>query len=166
MAGIDSVFAPVEGKLVRLEDIPDPTFSQKLMGDGIAIEPTDGKVVSPIDGEVILVSDTKHAIGLKGKSGIELLIHIGLETVALKGEGFDVHVKQGDCVKKGDPLITFDLGIIKEKAKSTVTPVIVTNSDQFSVSGKTRENTVHRNETVLFTAEAKTMLPGSTPVRR
>lgn len=157
MAGIDSVFAPVEGKLVRLEDIPDPTFSQKLMGDGIAIEPTDGKVVSPIDGEVILVSDTKHAIGLKGKSGIELLIHIGLETVALKGEGFDVHVKQGDCVKKGDPLITFDLGIIKEKAKSTVTPVIVTNSDQFSVSGKTRENTVHRNETVLFTAEAKTV---------
>jgi sugar PTS system EIIA component len=124
------VTAPLNGKLVDLSDVPDPVFSQKMMGDGIAIEPSEGMVVAPVDGEIQSVFPTKHAIGIKTKSGVELLIHIGLETVSLNGEGFEAFVNAGDKVKRGDKLISFDLSVISEKAKSTVTPVIITNLDE------------------------------------
>lgn len=144
------IFAPVTGKVTALVNVPDPTFSQKMMGDGLAIEPTDGKVVSPIDGEVILTFPTKHAVGLKSKSGVELLIHIGLETVNMNGEGFEVHVKQGDIVKVGDPLVTFDLQLIKEKAASHITPIIISNGDQVHSYGKTTDSTVIAGESTLL----------------
>ncbi|MCJ8006517.1 PTS system trehalose-specific EIIBC component [Lederbergia wuyishanensis] len=144
------IYAPVSGNVVALKDVPDPTFSQKMMGDGIAIEPTDGKVVAPFDGEVIQIFPTKHAIGLVSDSGLELLIHIGLETVSLNGEGFEAHVKSGDKVKAGDPLVTFDLDFIKEKAKSHVTPIIVTNGDQFEELHKTKEKDVIALDSVLL----------------
>jgi PTS system glucose-specific IIA component len=124
------ITAPLNGKVVDITEVPDPVFSQKMMGEGVAIEPTDGHVVSPIDGEVVSLFPTKHAIGLKTKSGLELLIHIGLETVNLNGEGFEGHVQAGDKVKRGDKLISFDLEFIKEKAKSTITPIIITNADE------------------------------------
>ncbi|MBU5468337.1 PTS system trehalose-specific EIIBC component [Virgibacillus sp. MSJ-26] len=146
----ETIFAPVNGKTTALENVPDPTFSEKMMGDGLAIEPTDGKVVSPVDGEVILTFPTQHAIGIKSKSGVELLIHIGLETVHMDGEGFDVYVKQGDQVKVGDPLITFDLQLIKEKAASHITPVIITNGDMVSSYGKTSDTTVIAGESNLL----------------
>src|SRR5699024_8606929 len=147
---VETIFAPLSGKTTALEKVPDPTFSKKMMGDGLAIEPTDGEVVSPIDGEVVSTFPTKHAVGLKSKSGVELLIHIGLETVNMEGEGFDVHVKQGDQVKVGDPLITFDLQLIKEKAASHITPVIVTNGDVVASYDKTKDSTVIAGESTLL----------------
>ena len=129
----EALFAPLSGKLLSLEDVPDPVFSQKLMGNGIAIEPTEGVIVAPIDGQIVQVFHTKHAIGLRSQSGIEILIHIGLETVTMNGDGFEVHVKEGQKVKVGEPLITADLTLIKEKAASTITPIIITNSDKVEV---------------------------------
>lgn len=126
---VEPLYAPITGKLVDLEDVPDPVFSQKLMGDGFAIEPSEGKVLSPIDGQVIQVFHTKHAIGLRSQTGIELLIHVGLETVSLNGEGFEIYVREGQKIKFGDELMSFDLSMISEKAASTITPIIITNSD-------------------------------------
>ncbi|MDQ0337476.1 PTS system glucose-specific IIA component [Caldalkalibacillus uzonensis] len=123
----ETLVAPLSGQVVRLEEVPDPTFSQKMMGDGIAIQPDEGKAVAPVDGEVVQVFHTKHAVGIRSKAGVEILIHIGLDTVNMQGEGFEAHVKQGDKVKAGDLLITFDLGLVEEKAASTVTPVVITN---------------------------------------
>ncbi|AQX54250.1 PTS glucose transporter subunit IIA [Priestia flexa] len=123
------VTAPMTGKILPLEQVPDPVFSQKMMGDGFAIEPTDGQVVSPVAGEVVQLFHTKHAVGLKTEAGTEVLIHIGLETVAMEGEGFEAHIQAGDKVEVGTPLITFDLPLVTEKAKSIITPVVITNSD-------------------------------------
>ncbi|MEG9297975.1 PTS glucose transporter subunit IIA [Mangrovibacillus sp. Mu-81] len=121
--------APLTGTVKSLEEVPDPVFSQKMMGDGIAIDPSKGKVVSPVDGEIMQLFPTKHAVGIKAKNGAEILIHIGLETVSMNGEGFEAHVAEGSKVNKGDALITFDLELVKEKAKSTITPIILTNGD-------------------------------------
>lgn len=118
-----------KGKLIDLSEVPDPVFSQKMMGDGFAIIPSEGKVVSPVSGEIIQVFPTKHAVGIKTDSGIELLIHIGLETVHMQGESFEAHVQAGNVVSEGDLLITFDLDLVKEKASSTVIPCIITNMD-------------------------------------
>lgn len=98
------ILSPLTGTAVALEEVPDPVFSQKIIGDGIAIIPQDGKLVSPIDGEVVSVAETLHAYGLRSEDGIEVMVHFGLETVALKGEYFTCHVKQGDKVKAGDLL--------------------------------------------------------------
>src|SRR5699024_11075830 len=111
----EAIIAPLNGKKILLEDVPDPTFSEKMMRDGMAIEPSDGKVVSPVVGEVILTFPNKHAIGVKTKAGVELLIHVGLDTVNMDGEGFEIHVKQGDQVNIGDPLLTFNLDLVKRK---------------------------------------------------
>lgn len=127
---VERVTTPINGKVVDITEVSDPVFSQKMMGEGIAIEPSDGNVVSPVDGVVVQVFPTKHAVGLKTKSGLELLIHIGLETVNLDGEGFEAFVKAGDKVKRGDKLVSFDLEIIKEKATSTISPLIITNMDE------------------------------------
>lgn len=129
----EALFAPLSGKILSLEDVPDPVFSQKLMGNGIAIEPTEGVIVAPIECQVIQVFHTKHAIGLRSQSGIEILIHIGLETVSMNGDGFEVHVKEGQKVKVGEPLITADLTLIKKQAASTITPIIITNSDKVEI---------------------------------
>jgi len=148
-----SVYSPINGKLLSLEEVPDPVFSQKMMGDGLAIEPTDGKVVSPIDGEVIQVFPTKHAIGLKAKNGAEILIHIGLETVSMQGEGFETHISEGSKVKVGDPLVTFDLALVGEKAKSIITPVIITNGDDLgAISKKSLADTTAGKDIILDVA--------------
>src|SRR5699024_3494788 len=127
-------------------------FSQKMMGDGVAIKPTDGKVVSPVKGKIVHLPDSKHAVGLETEEGTELLIHVGLETVALKGEGFTTKVKQGDAVSVGDVLIEFDLDYIRENADSIVTPIIWTNGQN---SDKTLqvsdEKVVNAGETDIFT---------------
>ncbi|WP_053366853.1 PTS sugar transporter subunit IIA [Bacillus sp. FJAT-27245] len=125
--------APLTGMATLLDNVDDPVFSQKMMGDGLAVEPTEGVVVSPADGEIIQVFPTKHAVGIKAANGAEILLHIGLETVSMKGEGFTAHVREGDKVKAGDKLVTFDMAIVSEKAKSTVTPLIITNSDSMEI---------------------------------
>ncbi|UOR11057.1 PTS sugar transporter subunit IIA [Halobacillus amylolyticus] len=149
-----SILAPVQGKVLALEKVPDPVFSEKMMGEGMAVQPTDGTVVSPVEGEVVQLFPTKHAVGLKTKTGAEVLIHIGLETVSMDGEGFEAFVKQGDKVKAGDRLITFDINLVDEKAKSTVTPIIITNSDEFEVK-LTDEKEATAGETELLTVNNK-----------
>ncbi|MGI8313548.1 PTS sugar transporter subunit IIA [Halobacillus mangrovi] len=149
-----SLSAPVTGEVVVLEEVPDPVFSQKMMGEGVAVDPSKGEVLSPVDGEIVQLFPTKHAVGIKTKSGVEILIHIGLETVAMEGEGFEAYVSQGDKVKAGDKLITFDMGLVKEKAKSTVTPIIITNSDDFNVE-LNAEKQVTAGTTNLMTVDNK-----------
>ncbi len=117
--------APFTGQAIALEDVPDPVFSQKIIGDGLAIIPEDGNLVSPVDGEVVSVAETLHAYGLRTDEGVELMIHVGLETVALKGECFQCCVKAGDRVKQGQTLAKVDLAGLKEKEVNMVTPVLV-----------------------------------------
>lgn len=148
------IYSPLNGKVVELETVPDPTFSQKMMGDGIAIEPTDGRVVSPVNGKVIQFFHTKHAVGIESESGLEILIHVGLETVGMGGEGFEGHVKEGDKVKVGDPLITVDLDLVKEKASSTITPVIITNPDVLETVDKKYSDGA-TNETEIMSTKVK-----------
>lgn len=146
------LLAPLNGKIVPLEDVPDPVFSQKMMGEGIAIIPTDGKVYSPVNGKIVQVASTKHAVGIEAEDGTEILIHFGLETVALKGEGFEMKVAQGDTVTKGQLLIDADLAYIEEHAEHIITPIIITNSAQ---SGKsyalTTDHSSVAKETVIIT---------------
>ncbi|WBW94750.1 PTS sugar transporter subunit IIA [Oceanirhabdus sp. W0125-5] len=124
---IEEFISPLEGKLLELSSVPDAVFSQKMMGDGFAIEPVNGEVVSPITGTVATLFHTKHAIGLVSDNGREVLIHFGIDTVALNGEGFTAYVKQGDKVKAGDKLLSVDLNTVKEKVPSVITPIIFTN---------------------------------------
>lgn len=146
------IVAPLNGKVVPLEEVPDPVFSQKMMGEGIAIVPTDGQVHSPVDGKIVQVAPTKHAVGIEAEDGTEILIHFGLETVALKGEGFEMKVTDGQSVSKGDILLVADLDYVKENADHIITPIIITNSSQ---SDKIYEFTSDKNsiagETVMIT---------------
>ncbi|KZZ86369.1 PTS sugar transporter subunit IIA [Bacillus sp. SJS] len=151
----ETVYAPMQGKLVPLEEVPDPVFSQKMMGDGAAIIPAEGKVVAPVNGEVIQLFHTKHAIGLRSEIGMELLIHIGLETVSMNGEGFEAHVKEGDKVSVGDLLISCDLGLINEKASSTITPIVITNGDILESVEKADAQETDLGKTKIFEVKAK-----------
>lgn len=154
-AAVEELVAPMSGKVVQIEDVPDEVFSRKMIGDGIAIEPDEGVVVSPVDGEVVQFFPTKHAVGLKTKSGLEILIHIGMETVALNGEGFEGFVQQGDRVKAGDKLVSFDLEQIRERAESIISPIVVTNFDAVDTLSKTAETSVKRGKSVLLTVKMK-----------
>lgn len=147
--GNQEIYAPISGSALQLEKVPDPTFSQRMMGDGIAIEPTIGKVVAPFSGKVIQLFPTKHAIGLRSDTGIELLIHIGLETVSLNGEGFDAFVKQGDQINTGDPLITFDINGLREKGFNLITPIIITNRDVWKIEDRTTNTVTKAGEVIL-----------------
>ncbi|WNF35206.1 PTS glucose transporter subunit IIA [Bacillaceae bacterium IKA-2] len=151
----ETIIAPLTGAVLSLEEVPDPVFSQKMMGDGIAIDPSEGIVVSPVDGEIIQLFHTKHAIGIQSKTGLEILIHIGLETVSMNGECFVAHVKEGDKVRIGDKLITFDLELVKEKAASAITPIVITNGDVVKTLEKLNEVEAKKGETALLKTELK-----------
>ena len=119
------ILAPLTGKAVPLSEVPDPVFSDKVLGDGVAIIPADGKIVSPVDGEISTVAETGHAYGFTSEGGQEILVHVGLETVSLNGECFKVYGKAGDKVKKGDLVAEVDLGYLKEKEINPITPVLL-----------------------------------------
>ena len=121
------IVSPTNGELLEITKVPDEVFSTKMMGDGFAIEPTGNVVVSPVSGEITSLFATKHAIGITSEHGLEILIHVGMDTVSLKGEGFTAYVNQGDKVKIGDKLLTVDFDSIKEKVPSIITPVVFTN---------------------------------------
>ena len=128
--------APITGNVIPMEQVPDPAFSQKMMGDGFAIEPTEGVVQSPVDGIVEVVFPTGHAVGLRSDDGSEILIHLGIDTVELNGKGFEVSVKQGDRVKSGDVLVKVDLDYVKSAGKKTVSPVIFTSGEKITLLKK------------------------------
>lgn len=125
-----SIASPVNGKIVKLEEVPDPVFAEKMVGDGFAIIPEDGELHAPVSGEVTLQPEGFHAIGIKTEEGLEVLVHFGLETVELKGEGFTPHVKVGDKVNKGDKVLSVDIEKIKDKVPSIITPCIVANLEE------------------------------------
>ena len=139
--------SPIEGKLVLLEDVDDKVFSQKLMGDGFAVEITKSDIISPFDGEVIMTFPTKHAYGLKRNDGLEILIHLGMDTVALNGQGFDCFVKTGDQIKQGETIAKVDLEYVKKQGKSLVSPVIVTSKHTLNLLKN--EGNILLNENIL-----------------
>lgn len=125
------IASPMKGEILPLNEVKDETFASEMMGKGVAIKPVDGKVVSPINGTVEIIFKTKHAIGLKSEDGTEILIHIGMDTVQLEGKHFKAYVKDGDKVKIGDTLIEFDKEAIKKEGYELITPVIVTNTNDY-----------------------------------
>lgn len=126
------IAAPVAGEAVPVTEVNDPTFSEEILGKGIAIRPTGHEVVAPCDGTVEMMFDTGHAVSLTSKDGAEVLIHIGLETVKLKGAHYTTHAANGDQVKKGQLLISFDLEGIAADGYDTITPIVICNSDSFA----------------------------------
>ena len=135
----EEFLSPMKGIVRELADVPDQVFSEKVMGDGFAIEPTSGKVAVPISAKVAAAFPTGHAFGLKASDGTEILIHIGIDTVQLNGEGFDVKVKAGDDVKQGYTLVEIDLDVIKAAGKSVISPIIFTDGKTVEVRKKNRE---------------------------
>lgn len=141
--------APVQGKTIPLSDVPDPVFAEKMAGDGVAIEPTGDMVVAPADGELTLVFKTKHAFALTLDTGAEILVHIGIDTVSLNGEGFEQLAEQGTRVKVGTPIIKLDREFIKSKGFSLVTPVLITNTDDFASVTPVENTDTVAGETVV-----------------
>ena len=132
--GAKDFISPMTGKVVAMEKIPDPAFAQKMMGEGCGIDLTDGTVIAPFDAEVTAAYPTGHAFGLKSKAdGTEILIHVGIDTVDLEGEGFDTNIKKGDSVKQGDVLVVVDLEIVRQAGKSLVSPIAFTGDEKVEV---------------------------------
>ncbi|WP_313448220.1 PTS glucose transporter subunit IIA [Pseudescherichia sp.] len=127
--GTIEIIAPLSGEIVNIEDVPDVVFAEKIVGDGIAIKPTGNKMIGKI-------FETNHAFSIESDSGIELFVHFGIDTVELKGEGFKRIAEEGQRVKVGDPVIEFDLPLLEEKAKSTLTPVVISNMDEIKELNK------------------------------
>lgn len=146
-----AIKSPLAGEVKPLSEATDPVFAQALMGDGLVIVPSEGELVAPVDGKVAVLFPTKHAIGLETKEGLEMLIHIGMDTVDLDGKGFTAHVKVGDVVSAGDKLISFDIEAIKSVGYLVETPVIVTNKDDFNLEILgTLPRQLARGEEVIF----------------
>lgn len=145
------VYSPLKGESVLLADVPDETFAAEVLGKGAAVEPSEGRVVAPADGEVSTLFDTHHAIGLTLDNGMELLVHIGINTVELKGEGFKAHVSEGDRVSRGQTLITFDMDLIRGKGYKLITPVIVTNADDYAQVEKAAQGSVEQLDKLICT---------------
>ncbi|MFJ1448583.1 beta-glucoside-specific PTS transporter subunit IIABC [Bacillus halotolerans] len=143
------IHSPIKGEVKALSEVNDGVFSAGIMGKGFAIEPEEGEVVSPVYGSVTTVFKTKHAIGITSDQGAEILIHIGLDTVKLEGQWFTAHVKEGDKVAPGDPLVSFDLEQIKAAGYDVITPVIVTNTDRYSFSPVKEIGRVQTKEALL-----------------
>lgn len=127
------IFSPIDGKLIKLEDVDDPVFSGKMMGDGFAVEADDSIVKSPADGVISILHESHHAFGITTDDGCEILVHVGMDTVGLKGLGFKPLKSKGDKVKAGDPILEVDFDLIKDKIPSTHTPVVVTNIDDYDI---------------------------------
>lgn len=144
------IVSPVSGKAVPMSQVSDTTFSQEILGKGTAVIPSEGRIVAPANGQVTMVFDTLHALSVLTDSGAELIIHIGLDTVQLKGQYFKAHVQAGAKVEKGDLLLTFDMDKIKEAGYDIITPVIVCNTPEFSKMECISGMDVTAGETVII----------------
>ncbi len=147
------VFSPLDGGTLSLEQVPDPVFAQKMLGDGMAIEPTSRTVLAPFTGEVVAAFSTQHAIGLRSEAGLECLIHVGIDTVALNGQGFHLLVEQGQKVKQGDPLIELELDVLRSSGKALSTPVVITNGDCWQIRKRSEEQTISAGNGILYIAQ-------------
>ena len=141
--------SPVVGRCFDISEIPDEVFSSKMLGNGIGFESTDGVLYAPVDGEILQVFPTKHALILKSKEGIEILLHIGIDTVNMKGEGFETYVEKGQQVKAGDKLVSFDNDLIKAKVKSNLSVLVLTDNEIME-SVEFNLGTVDKNNEVII----------------
>ena len=144
-----TLVAPLAGWACPLEEVDDPVFASRMLGDGLAIDPTGAELRAPCDGEVMSVHADGHAVSLRAANGAEILLHVGLETVALRGEGFTRHVKDGQAVRRGDLLLSFDLDILAARAKSLVTPIVITNSEDYVVERRVVDRRVQVGDPIL-----------------
>ena len=140
----------VNGKAVPISKVSDPTFGEEILGKGVAIQPADGKIYAPADGTIEMLFDTKHAVSMTTTEGVELLVHIGLDTVALKGEHFTAHKENGDAVKKGDLLISVDLEAVKAAGYDVITPMVVCNTSDYQTVEAVTGSDVNPGDTVLI----------------
>ncbi|WP_071392897.1 PTS sugar transporter subunit IIA [Bacillus tuaregi] len=127
---IEEVFSPCNGEVIPLSEVPDAVFAEKMMGDGMAVIPNSGSFFSPVNGQIVSIFPTKHAIGIRTDNGLEVLIHVGLDTVELDGKGFELLVQEQQMVKAGDPLVKVDLEYLENQNKEIVTPVLITNMEK------------------------------------
>jgi len=148
-AGAIEIIAPLSGEIVNIEDVPDVVFAEKIVGDGIAIKPSGDKMVAPVNGTIGKIFETNHAFSIESDDGVELFVHFGIDTVELKGEGFKRVAEEGQAVKVGDTIIEFDLALLEEKAKSTLTPVVISNMDEIKELNKL-SGTVNVSESTIL----------------
>src|SRR5699024_9434465 len=149
-----SLATPLSGEMLPLENIDDPVFSSGAMGNGVAIEPSDAVITAPFDGRVSTLFPTKHAVGLVNEDGLEVLIHIGIDTVQLDGKHYDAHVITDAEVKKGDVLVTFDMEGIKAEGYQITTPVIITNTADYLDVLPTKSRHVAKDDTIMNIVES------------
>ncbi|WP_079526862.1 PTS sugar transporter subunit IIA [Halobacillus hunanensis] len=147
------VSSPFSGKLMQLADIPKQKFSNKMMGEGIAIEPTDGEMVAPVSGEVTQIFPTKHAVNLLTDTGVELLIQVGIDTEDLEGEGFETKIKEKGHVSTGESLITFDLAKVSRELTSLASPIVIMNRNKVAQFFYTSKSHVIKGETIIIELE-------------
>ena len=144
-----AVYAPMDGVAVNISQVPDDAFSEKILGDGGAVIPDNGAIYSPVDGEIIDITDTKHAFCITANDGTELLLHVGIDTVKLKGEGFKVNIVSGDRVKAGAKIAEVDLEVLKKNNISPHTPVVLTEAQNYKIT-QIHEGNVSGGRDVLF----------------
>lgn len=144
------LYAPVNGEIIAIEDVPDQVFASKMMGDGLAFDFHGSLIYAPCNGKISMIAQTKHAMGITMKNGIEILIHVGLETVRFQGKGFDVLVKKGQRVKIGEPILQIDRNFFESQGINLITPMIVTNSQNYQIEKKnTKQNVLCADEYVI-----------------
>jgi len=148
-----TLLAPLSGQSVPLSEVPDAAFSQGHIGKGLAIAPSSGRLIAPLSGEVVHVIDTAHAVILEHASGVQILIHIGINTVSLRGKGFNALVKTGDRVVAGQVLIDFDLDLLRNEGFSAVTPIVVVNEDLLAADMECHYGAVSAGEMGLLAFE-------------
>ena len=146
------ISSPVNGEIVPIENVSDPTFAQEMIGKGVAVQPSDGKFYAPADGKLVALFPTGHAYAMTTNDGAEVLVHIGIDTVKLGGQFYTVNAKQGDDVKKGDLIVEVDLEGVKNAGFDVVTPIIISNSGKFSKIEK-KIGSVSAGDTVILLAK-------------
>jgi glucose-specific phosphotransferase system IIA component len=148
------VLSPFTGSVISIEDVPDPVFAEKMLGDGVALHPTEGVALAPIDGRITILHSSGHAFAVQaGNSPITVLVHIGLDTVKLKGQGFTLRANVGDTVKAGQPVIEFDLAAIAAAGYSSISPVILPDLPEQAIVDKNTLAEVRAGRDVLYTVE-------------
>ena len=156
-----TIVAPLEGWVAPLSEVPDAVFAEKMLGEGVAIDPIRGELCAPCDGEIVALAKTCHAITIRAANGAEILLHVGLDTVALQGEGFVPIIKEGAHVRRGDPLLRFDLDLLAQRAKSLLTPIVVTNGDAFKVQAVSSGREIAVGEALFEIVAADSIRPSA-----
>ncbi|HIG0358556.1 TPA: PTS sugar transporter subunit IIA [Clostridium sporogenes] len=150
----NNLYSPVDGYCIDLDKVEDKVFASKMMGDGVAFVLENDTILSPCDGKIVMIAETKHAIGIMADNGVEILIHVGLDTVNLAGKGFDLLTKQDSVVKRGNPILKVDRSLMKENNINLITPMIITNSKKFKLIKPSLEKKVSASDSVVILLES------------